>query len=94
MLACLMLVAFTLQSYVTQTHIHHAASHSDPAKPAGGQACVFCQEMMQAGTFVTPSAATLSLPVTFVTVRFQAIAIAFVAGRVPHGWQGRGPPLR
>lgn len=67
----MMLLAFALQSYITQTHIHHASAAAGRApivavlgavsadSPAPGDheaiACPFCQAIAAAGGFVGPA---------------------------------------
>ena len=72
-----LLLAFTLQSYVTQTHFHGAASSGDraPVVKILGQtsargppprdertiACPFCLAIVTAGAFFVPAVPTLTL---------------------------------
>ena len=74
----LLLLAFTLQSYVTQTHVHRASPEASQATNAGvvGQsaphgtspadheaaACPFCQAIVVAGAFFTPAPLNLGPP--------------------------------
>ncbi len=103
-----MLVAFALQSYVFQTHIHFAAGdlahltigantapsgHHDNFPANDDPAnCPICQEILHSGHFVTPSAAALLLPMLAVST------ILLVERPLPHilapshGWRGRAPP--
>jgi hypothetical protein len=103
-LALLMLVAFTLQSYVTQTHIHLGSTavtagivsdtHGGKSNPLDNETtnCLFCQEMLHAGTFVTPAAVALPLPIEYASILRLDLALPLLTGAIPHGWQGRGPP--
>ncbi|HEY2067923.1 MAG TPA: hypothetical protein VGG48_00075 [Rhizomicrobium sp.] len=103
--ACLLLLGFTLQSYVTQTHIHvgnfavtagfvtsnGAAGKSNPFDDEATN-CLFCQEMLHAGQFVMPGAPVLALPTQFVSVVPTDLALPLFVGAIAHGWQGRAPP--
>src|SRR5580698_6708616 len=70
----LILAAFTLQSYVAQTHIHDAApaaiakaaTDSGHGKSSGDNNpldCPFCQAVAQAGAFALPATPLLLLSV-------------------------------
>jgi len=106
-LAFVMLTALSLQSFVTQTHIHigtfavTAGFHVDknagtPGKPSplDGETsnCLFCQEMLHSGQFITPSAAALVLPSEFISIIPIALEVPLLVGAIPHGWQSRAPP--
>ncbi len=78
----ILLLAFTLQSFITQTHVHrepgglHAApivsivgqtsAHAPSPMGDGAIACPSCQAIFAAGAFFTPTAPILSLPATLV----------------------------
>ena len=106
-LAFFLLTALSLQSFVTQTHIHigtfavTAGFHVDnnagtPGKPSplDGETsnCLFCQEMLHSGQFVTPSAAALILPSAITSIIPIALEIPLFIGAIAHGWQSRAPP--
>lgn len=108
-IAWVVLLAFTFQSFVTQTHIHgvlggagagiaHALGNgsSHPKTPAQNDSsnCPFCQAIIHAGVFASPSAPSLILPVGF--VRVAAPAISEAAGGIVSlpFWQSRAPPQR
>ena len=103
------LLAFFFQSLAVQTHIHPAdlapmaklavqTSHSAPAIPAKSQdpvdQCRLCQELVHAGSFITPSAALLAAPFSQV----QAIPLVLFSRRAQSApafsWQSRAPPHR
>lgn len=104
-IALFMLLIFTAQSYLLQTHIH-AQSFSNQAvtvahaiaMPQGDKApldadqCPLCQEAAHSGSYILPGAAA-ALPVT---VSFTLIPLAvprtFFARAITHTWQGRAPP--
>ncbi len=101
------LLAFVLQSYATQTHIHFesapaaitktlAAPSGHAGKPAlpdenNPDNCPLCQ-MFYGGQYVAPTALIYFLPMVAVSV------IEAVAGVMPHydaashSWRGRAPP--
>jgi hypothetical protein len=102
------LVAFTLQGYVFQTHIHFAheteaistgvaqattGSHHGKLPPSDDpDNCPLCQEILHSGQFVAPTAAALVAPSAAVST------IAIVDAELPfvlalsHSWRGRAPP--
>jgi hypothetical protein len=104
-LALLLALSFTLQAFVTQTHIHIGSNAvtagfvtdaKAPGKtnPLDNEAtnCLFCQEMLHSGQFSLAAAPQLALPVetgTFVSI---PLALPLLLGAIPHGWQSRGPP--
>ena len=100
-----MLVAFAVQGFAVQTHIHgvptsagstvmHASVPSQPAPhdPYDPANCALCQEMLHAGIYVAPVVAD------FVVI-LNAVAFAPVHALLPHAaterqhsWQSRAPP--
>lgn len=107
-IAWILLIAFTLQSYVTQTHIHgisqsldgradvntSAAAPAHPNAPAdkSAQDCPFCQAIIHSGAFFVPTAPFIPQPV-WVTSFVQCVTSkAVVAVAVTFGWQSRAPP--
>jgi len=103
------LLAFTLQTYVTQTHIHAAAINTasttfdkgatqkqQPDKfPQGNDPanCPICQEILHTGQFVTPSATALLLPTLTVSIVAIVVDIKTIAQAPSHSWKSRAPPL-
>jgi hypothetical protein len=100
-----LMLAFGLQSYITQTHIHlapgaiaagiSADKHQQPDKfPANGDPanCPICQEILHTGQFVTPSAAVLLLPSIAVSIVRIVVDIPAAAQSASHGWRSRAPP--
>jgi hypothetical protein len=100
-------LAFALQSYITQTHIHDASQGlggivkiATPQSPAQGKTplhdgqsdCPFCQAVIHAGAFVASATPLLLLPSTLV----ETIALVFTAratsNAAAHDWQSRAPP--
>lgn len=102
----LTLLAFALQGFVVQTHIHVQApgaraaidlfdgkpSKNVPAKGDEGN-CPLCQAFASAGSFVTPAVAALAAPNVTVSVIELAPLGAIVLRSVAHSWHGRAPPL-
>lgn len=104
LLVAFMLLAFAVQGYVTQTHIHR---QNDSAAilvlKAPGHAklplenpvnCPVCQQAGHAGQFVVPAWLAPFLILDAVSVIEIA---AFEVPRfdaVSHNWRGRGPPVR
>ena len=76
---CILLLAFVLQSFVTQTHIHGAPASvgrgsiadaagkvsATPSKPThdDGVACPLCQATAAAGAFFSPAVLAVGAPV-------------------------------
>src|SRR6185312_874442 len=94
-LSLLALLTFTIQTYVTQTHIHTApaaAGKQIPGKLDDQANCAVCQAALHGGHYLTPAAgsfAPLTLTSTGVTI---ATEIAILVQAVSHNWQSRGPP--
>jgi len=103
----LALLGFFLQSMAVQTHVHPldlspvaklAAAHTPPPAPSKTQdpvdQCRLCQEIVHAGSFITPSAALLAAPLSQV----QAIPLVLLPPRAQSApsfaWQSRAPPRR
>lgn len=91
------LFAFTLQSFVTQVHVHGTpVATTQSVKTSKGAPepanCPICQEMLHAGQYVMPSAANF-LPLSLVSVAVSTTTgIAAVAQSPSHSWNSRGPP--
>jgi|SRR5579871_3279472 len=104
----LVLLAFTLQAFVTQTHIHGLprtatgatigtvlTSESGQHKaPIDNDAtgCPFCQAIVHAGAFFAPVAPLLLLPVVWTAGAAIAPIPIAVVSPPPHSWQSRAPP--
>ncbi len=99
------LLAFLLQSYVTQIHIHGATWNTtaaldagktqQPAKiPAGNDQnnCPICQSIAHAGQFVTPSAIAIAIPALAAFHVAVDKDTATVARSTSHSWKSRAPP--
>jgi len=99
------LLAFFLQGLAVQTHIHQliqpvaVKTSSLPAPaPLKNQdpldQCRLCQELVHAGTFVTPPAVAVLASLSFVTAIFAAQQAFARASAKPFAWQSRAPPRR
>ena len=100
------LLAFTFQCILVQSHVHgpafapsldHSVKISAPALPAGPDNddpanCPLCQEMLHAGSYVTPTAVTITLPVTVVRIAAPIPVLLLRLFAPSHDWQGRAPP--
>ena len=104
----IVVLAFTLQSFIMQTHIHgafgdriglaatvtNAPAHKNAPAENGTADCPFCQAIVHAGAFYAPSAPSLVLPIP----RAKTAAPFFIVeaiGRVSsYLWQSRAPPRR
>ena len=105
-LTWILLLAFTLQSYITQTHIHpvaHPAANASIVKnasqapapaPADRDAlnCPFCQAIATAGAFFTPAAPLLILPTLWVRVTPPPVSLVLLHPAFARGWNSRAPP--
>lgn len=105
--ACFVLLAFTLQSYFTQSHLHDrsqsfgaaAALKLDGGTPVHRKApiedntlsCSICQAVAHAGAFLMP--ATLPfLPAIVAEHAALFVTVHAVATAPPHDWRSRAPP--
>ena len=102
------LIAFALQSYVTQTHVHWetvspvAGSTSGQAGPAVQStqpadpevlACPLCQAVAAAGAFVDAAPISVSLPSVRVRIAARPPTTASLAVRAAgFSWRSRAPP--
>ena len=101
------LLAFALQASLVQTHIHgqqpdllslksHVSAPVQPAPfdPLAPTNCALCQEILHAGTAITPDASELALLLTWIAM---APAVAFLPAEplaLTTGWHSRAPPVR
>jgi len=107
LIICVALLAFALQSYIAQTHIHGlapdgivkiaAAPSQGPGKipldksPAD---CPFCQAVNLAGVFLNPTALVVLLPLSWVGIVSHIVIARAASGDTAHDWQSRAPPRR
>jgi Protein of unknown function (DUF2946) len=104
----LVLLAFALQSFITQTHIHgtfssagdaqivktlaSVPSHGSKAPAENNADCPFCQAITHAGAFFTPSTPTLILPVIWAEMVAPPVIDSAIDSFSSHPWQSRAPP--
>jgi hypothetical protein len=102
-IAWILLLAFTLQSFITQTHVHGAFGNAAPAAtgtnapahknaPAEKAECPFCQAIVHAGAFYAPSAQTLVSPVSWAKMAALFFVVESFVSVSSHPWQSRAPP--
>ncbi len=105
-IAWLLLIAFTLQSFITQTHIHGVFGadggiaivkalenpHKTKAPTENTADCPFCQAITHAGAFFAPSASTLILRVIWAKMLAPILISAATDSSSSHPWQSRAPP--
>ena len=107
-LVFLTLAAFTMQGFLTQTHIHGAPSTGGPSiidTFEGGKvpskdptkndeaSCPLCQAFASSGAFVTPAAAAFLLPAFSVSIIDVVVHATSASSAPTHSWRGRAPPL-
>jgi len=100
----LVLITFSLQGFLIQTHIHNL-----PVKPpvAGGltifappdgkapldmDKCFLCQEYVHAGAYLTPAVLAVLPPFAAVSLVASALKPRIAAPPTSHNWIGRAPP--
>jgi len=99
--ALIALFAFTLQTYVVQTHIHAPGfeisgfgqvHHPSPPAKDSQDDCPICQAFATAGSFVTPALIILALALSFIDTS-PVIALRTTTGPLlARNWQSRAPP--
>ena len=103
----LALIAFGLQGYLVQTHIHglplsvvvangqHSPSASSQKAPTGNSElkCPLCQDSIRAGNYLLPAAISALPPTLAVQAVLASAASLFASNAISHIWQSRGPPL-
>jgi hypothetical protein len=101
-IACLILLAFTLQSYITQTHIHNTSptsisktfskSHSKAPIDNSPIDCPFCQAIAHDGSFFLAAMPIFHLSATWTESAVFRFCERLNAGTAAHNWQSRAPP--
>jgi hypothetical protein len=102
LIVCLVLIAFTLQSFVTQSHIHNRASaaatkvltHSPSKAPLDDNPldCPFCQAVAHDGPFFLPAAPLLALSVAYIELCATTFRFHNFWDAPAYIWQSRAPP--
>ncbi len=104
----IVLLAFTLQSFVTQTHMHWSSGAGSGAIVAGSfdgpapqnkspfekdkTACPFCQAIVHAGAFFASAAPLLPLPFAWAAHSPPRLIATKFSAFPAHSWQSRAPP--
>ena len=99
----LVLAAFTLQAYITQTHMDNAApagiaktvaNSTDSKAPLNKSQpeCPFCQAMAQAGVFHFSAAPLLLLTSAFIVMAAPNHPAPQSYDSTAHIWRSRAPP--
>lgn len=102
-LAGVLLVAFALQSYFLQTHIHNPASQTaihtlvsasgHKGAPADSSPeCPFCQAVTQAGALLLPPTPILLLPGLLVELTAPPAPLQAISLTRARNWHSRAPP--
>jgi hypothetical protein len=101
------LFAFTLQSFITQTHIHGVFSggnteaakvrasgspHGKAPKQNSSAGCPFCQAITHAGVFAAPSSPNLVLPIRLAELGTPLFLAAAIGIAPSLPWHSRAPP--
>lgn len=104
LLILVVLFAFSLQSFLIQTHIHNlpqsfqsvagvSVSAPDSTKaPIDVDKCFLCQEFVHGGAYVAPAAAAVLPPNAVVSLLPLRQAPFLAAFPQSHNWMGRAPP--
>jgi hypothetical protein len=101
----MVLIAFALQAYVTQTHIHSppipqigvasagSATAQAPTPADEETACPFCQAMAAAGAFVGPPPTAVTLPIVRIEAdALPSVVIGLILQAAGFSWRSRAPP--
>ena len=98
------LLAFFIQSFALQTHIHpdvrpqaSAVTAQNPAPPPlknldPVDQCRLCQEMVHAGVYVSPAVAVIAASLNVAAAVFAATPRLAAEPVRAFGWQSRAPP--
>jgi len=108
LIAFIAVLAFTLQSFIIQTHIHgvsqgfdgaaivkNLATTSDHGKSPIDNSpvdCPFCQVIAHTGAFFTPAAPLLLLPTVWVECEQLSATVQAVISIAIRNWRSRAPP--
>jgi hypothetical protein len=98
------LLAFTLQAFLVQTHLHNlpdsflpvagvtASAPDNTPAPLDADKCFLCQEYVHSGAYLTPAVAVVLPPSAVVSLLPQALTPVYAAKPHSHNWMGRAPP--
>ena len=101
-----LLLAFSWQSFVVQTHVHEAAPAARAAGPAangpyvvGGNhrreapaSCPICREAAHAGRFLPAAPVALAVPAAVDAWLSVELPPTWARPSRSHAWRSRGPP--
>ena len=104
-LTLVLVLAFTLQSFVTQTHIHGVGpapagiakilkgSTPNPSPlDSSDNACAFCQAVAHSGAFFAPAAPLILPPAAWSMPALLPVVVSVTGHALAHSWQSRAPP--
>jgi hypothetical protein len=105
LIGALILLAFSFQSYLAQTHIHEAVAatsaalshHQGQSKPPVDNSpldCPFCQAVAHVASFLMPGALLPFLAPEWVKITTLHALLADKGTVTRHDWQSRAPPSR
>lgn len=105
LVSLLVLLFFSTQSFLVQTHLHDlpksfapslsttiVTSHQDSQDPVSADKCLLCQEFTHSGGFVLPTAIIALPPSAAVSLLPFVLAPIGYARIASHNWLGRAPP--
>jgi len=104
MITLFALLAFFIQSFALQTHIHPmppaavaaTVAHTPAPLPLQNQdpvdQCRLCQELVHSGVFVSPSATVIAASLNIVAAVFAALPSLAAEPVQAFSWQSRAPP--
>ncbi len=105
LISLLVLVFFTTQSFLVQTHLHDFPKNFAPAAtapsaslpqndkaPIDADKCLLCQEYTHSGSFVLPVAVAVLPPNAVLSLLPLVLAPFGHARTASHDWKGRAPP--
>jgi len=103
LIGALVLLAFSFQSYLAQTHIHETAAatalihhpgQNNPPVDNSPLDCPFCQAVAHATGFLMPGALLPFLAPGWVKITILHNLLADKGTVTRHSWQSRAPPSR
>jgi len=103
LIAALLLLAFSFQSYVAQTHIHDIAAkttatlvqhsgHNRAPVQNSPLDCSFCQMLTHAGSTLMPDAGLIVPGPQWIAMAAPHYLFAGTGTTANHSWQSRAPP--
>lgn len=100
------LLTFTWQSFVTQTHRHYdllaaatataGLSVQTPGKSSPADlpaSCPICSELAHAGQVILPAPLTIAAPAEAPVLLVTTAPLALSRAERSHAWQSRAPPV-